>query len=219
MHFPAFLCALLLLAVPASAAPVHGLAMHGALKYPADFTHFDYVNPSAPVGGELRLEETGSFDNLNPFIVKGLAAGPVGMAFESLLVPSADEPFSEYGLIAESIEVPDDRSWVVFNLRSQARFHDGSPITADDVLFSFDILRAKGLPHYRAYYANVKTAEKLADRKVRFVFAPGENRELPLILGRRNIGKPTPSNRPLWKRRWAAVPTGWRVSRSAATSS
>ena len=187
MRFPAFLCALLLLAVPASAAPVHGLAMHGALKYPADFTHFDYVNPSAPVGGELRLEETGSFDNLNPFIVKGLAAGPVGMAFESLLVPSADEPFSEYGLIAESIEVPDDRSWVVFNLRSQARFHDGSPITADDVLFSFDILRAKGLPHYRAYYANVKTAEKLADRKVRFVFAPGENRELPLILGQMPI--------------------------------
>lgn len=187
MRIPAVLCALLLLTFPASAAPVHGLAMHGELKYPANFTHFDYANPNAPIGGDLRLEETGSFDSLNPFIVKGLAAGPVGMAFESLLTPSADEPFSEYGLIAESIEVPDDRSWVVFNLRSQARFHDGSPITADDVLFSFDILRAKGLPHYRAYYANVKTAEKLADRKVRFVFVPGENRELPLILGQMPI--------------------------------
>ena len=183
----------LLLAVGSSAwagmapLPEHGLAMHGQLKYPKDFHHFDYANPFAPTGGELRLAELGSFDSLNPFIVKGSAPSRINLCFESLLTPSADEPFSEYGLIAESIEVPEDRSWVVFNLRSQARFHDGSPITADDVLFSFDILRSKGAPFYRAYYANVLKREKLADRKVRFIFAAGENRELPLILGQMPI--------------------------------
>lgn len=170
-------------AVPATVAPVHGLAMHGQPKYPAGFDHFDYANPSAPKGGDLRLSAFGTFDNLNPFIVKGDAPGAAALPFETLMVSSGDEPFSEYGLIAESIEVPADRSWVVFNLRPQARFHDGSPITADDVLFSFDILRAKGAPFYRAYYQSVAKAEKLADRKVRFTFAPGDNRELPLILG------------------------------------
>ncbi len=185
----------LLLAGPAAAAtasssaapPVHGLAMHGEVKYPSGFSHFDYVNPDAPKGGELRLQALGSFDSLNPFIVKGQPASTAGMPFESLLVPSADEPFSEYGLIAESVEVPPDRSWVAFNLRQQARFHDGSPITADDVLFSFDILKTKGSPFYRAYYNSVLRAEKLADRKVRFVFAEGENRELPLIIGQMPI--------------------------------
>jgi len=173
----------LLLAHGAFAAqPVQGIAMHGEPKYPAGFTHFDYVNPDAPKGGELRLEALGSFDSLNPFIVKG-EAGEMPGVFETLMEPSADEPFTEYGLIAESIEVPPDRSWVVFNLRPQARFHDGSPITADDVLFSFDILRTKGAPFYRAYYQSVVKTEKLADRKVRFTFAAGENRELPLILG------------------------------------
>lgn len=172
---------------PSSPGPVQGIAMHGQPKYPAGFSHFDYVNPGAPKGGELRLEALGSFDSLNPFIVKGQPASTAAMPFETLLTPSADEPFSAYGLIAESIEVPDDRSWVVFNLRPQARFHDGSPITADDVLFSFDILKSKGSPFYRAYYASVTKAEKLADRKVRFVFANAENRELPLILGQMPI--------------------------------
>ncbi len=183
----------LLLAGPAAAAyaadtvPTHGLAMYGQPKYPAGFSHFDYVNANAPKGGEVRLEALGTFDSLNPYIVKGQPAGPAAMPFETLLVPSADEPFSEYGLIAETVEVPDDRSWVVFNLRKEARFHDGSPITADDVLFSFDILKSKGAPFFRAYYASVVKAEKLADRKVRFVFAKGENRELPLIVGQMPI--------------------------------
>lgn len=170
-------------AAPGGAMPQQGIAMYGPPKYPAGFDHFDYVNPAAPKGGELRMTGVGSFDNLNPFIVKGTAAAGAGTPFETLLEPSADEPFSEYGLIAESLELPADRSWVVFNLRPQARFHDGSPITADDVLFSFDILKAKGVPSYRAYYHSVVKAEKLADRKVRFTFAPGDNRELPLILG------------------------------------
>ena len=169
-------------AAPAAPTPQHGLAMHGELKYKADFTHFDYVNPDAPKGGELHMAALGSFDSLNPFIVKGQAA-EAPEVFETLMTPSADEPFSQYGLIAESVEVPADRSWVIFNLRPQARFHDGSPITADDVLFSFDILKTKGAPHYRAYYQSVSKAEKLGDRRVKFTFSGNENRELPLIVG------------------------------------
>ena len=165
-----------------AAQPEGGIAMHGQPKYAASFDHFDYVNPNAPKGGEVHLAAMGSFDNFNPFIVKGQSAD-IGQLFETLMASSADEPFSEYGLIAESIETPPERNWVVFNLRPQARFHDGSPITADDVLFSFDILRTKGTPNYRAYYQNVVKAEKLSDRKVRFSFAHGDNRELPLILG------------------------------------
>ncbi|CCG40714.1 extracellular solute-binding protein [Magnetospirillum molischianum] len=164
-------------------APVHGLAMRGAPKYPAGFSHFDYVNPNAPKGGEIRLSETGGWDSFNPFIVKGEAAGGSELPFETLMIESADEPFSEYGLLAESIEMPADRSWVAFTLRSKARWHDGKPITADDVVFSFDILKSKGHPRFRFYYAAVDKVEKVGERKVRFSFKPGDNRELPLILG------------------------------------
>jgi len=169
--------------LPALAAPVHGLAMHGLPKYPAGFTHFDYVNPTAPKGGELRLAEIGGWDSLNPFVVKGEAPGGADLPFETLMVESADEPFSEYGLLAESVEVPPDRSWVAFTLRPEARWHDGKPVTADDVVFSFNILKAKGHPRYRFYYAAVDKVEKLGERRVRFSFKPGDNRELPLILG------------------------------------
>jgi len=162
---------------------VHGVAMHGDLKYGPDFQHFDYVNPAAPKGGELRLAAIGGFDNLNPYIVKGQPAAGLGFLFETLATNSADEAFSEYGLIAETIEMPEDRSYVTFNLRPQARFHDGTPITADDVLFSFETLKTSGRPHFRFYYANVAKVEKLGERRVKFSFAPGENRELPLIIG------------------------------------
>ncbi|MEZ5584689.1 MAG: extracellular solute-binding protein [Candidatus Competibacteraceae bacterium] len=161
----------------------HGVAMHGDLKYGPDFQHFDYVNPAAPKGGELRLAAIGGFDNFNPYIVKGQPAAGLGFLFETLATNSADEAFSEYGLIAETIEMPEDRSYVIFNLRPQARFHDGSPITADDVLFSFETLKTHGRPHFRFYYANVAKVEKLGERRVKFAFAPGENRELPLIIG------------------------------------
>ncbi|WP_041042484.1 extracellular solute-binding protein [Paramagnetospirillum magnetotacticum] len=183
----ALLFALALLLCPAvraeTVAPVHGLAMHGTPKYGPGFKHFDYVNPNAPKGGEMKMAEIGGWDSLNPFIVKGEAPNAADLPFETLMVSSADEAFSEYGLIAESVEVPADRSWVVFNLRPKARWHDGKPITADDVVFSFEILKAKGHPRYRFYYAAVDKVERLAERRVRFSFKPGDNRELPLIIG------------------------------------
>ena len=160
----------------------HGIAIHGGPGYPADFTHFRYVDPNAPKGGSVRLSAFGTFDNLNPYILKGTPAPPGGV-FESLMTSSADEANTEYGLIAESVETPADRSWVIFNLRPEARWHDGKPITADDVVFTFDIIKAKGHPQYRAYYKNVTKAEKLGPLRVKFSFSGGENQELPVIIG------------------------------------
>ncbi len=161
----------------------HGMAMHGDLKYGPGFTHFDYADPKAIKGGTVRLSAIGTFDNLNPYILKGVAADGLGNVFETLMKSSDDEAFSQYGLIAESVELPQDRSWVVFNLRREARFHDGSSITAGDVVFSFNMLMEKGHPFYRSYYSSVDKVEKLDDHKVRFSFVPGDNRELPLIIG------------------------------------
>jgi len=159
----------------------HAIAMHGEPKYGPDFKHFDYVDPSAPKGGTLRMAFQGTFDSFNPFIPKGNAV-PTGSE-ETLLTSSADEPFTEYGLIAESIEWPPDRSWVIFNLREQARWHDGKPITADDVIWSFETLTTKGNPSYRFYYASVSQVERLGERRVKFTFKEKNNRELPLIVG------------------------------------
>jgi len=159
----------------------HGLSIHGDLKYGPGFKQFDYVNAAAAKGGDVRLAAIGTFDNLNPFILKGIPAAGITQLFDTLAVSSSDEPSSEYGLIAESMEVPADRSWVAFTLRPQARFHDGSPITADDVVWTFQTLKTKGHPLYRAYYAQVVKAEALGMRKVKFSFGPGENRELPVI--------------------------------------
>ena len=161
----------------------HGLSMYGDLKYGPGFTHFAYTNPRAPRGGEARLAAIGTFDTLNPFVLKGLPAAGIGEIFETLTVQSGDEPFSEYGLIAETIETPADRSWVAFTLRREARFHDGSPITADDVIWTFETLKRQGHPFYRSYYSKVASVERLRERTVRFTFAPGDNRELSLIVG------------------------------------
>jgi microcin C transport system substrate-binding protein len=163
--------------------PRHGIAMHGDPKYGPDFQHFDYVNPDAPKGGTVRLSAIGTYDTLNPYTLRGVSAAGLGYLFEALMVGSQDEPFSEYGLIAESVEMPEDRSWVAFTLRPGARFHDGTPITAEDVIWSFETLKTKGDPFYRAYYANVAKAEVVGERKVKFTFEPGDNRELPLIIG------------------------------------
>jgi microcin C transport system substrate-binding protein len=159
----------------------HAIAMHGEPKYGPDFTHFDYVNPNAPKGGTMRLAENGTFDSFNPFIPKGNAG--TGWAVERLLVSSGDEPFTKYGLIAESIEWPQDRSWVIFTLRPEARWHDGKPITVDDVIWSFEILKTKGHPFYRFYYGSVASAEQVGERRVKFTFSETGNRELPLIVG------------------------------------
>ena len=163
--------------------PSHGLAMHGDLKYPPEFTHFHYTNPDAPKGGNVRLSGVGSFDSLNPHILKGRKASSLGLVFDTLTDSSNDEPFSSYGLVAESMEVPEDRSWVIFNLRPEARFHDGSPITAEDVAFSMEILKTKGHPFYRSYFGSVGKIEILGPHRLKFSFEGGENRELPLIVG------------------------------------
>ncbi|MDX5298298.1 MAG: ABC transporter substrate-binding protein, partial [Gammaproteobacteria bacterium] len=159
--------------------------MHGDLKYPAGFKHFDYVNPQAPKGGTLRQSVIANgFDSFNPFILKGVAAAGVSThLYDTLTVKSADEPFSEYGLIAESVELPENRRWVVFNLHPKARFSDGKSITADDVAFSFNILRDKGHPFFKAYYADVANIQVESPSRIRFEFADTQNRELPLIIG------------------------------------
>ncbi len=166
------------------ARAMHGASMYGDLKYGPDFTHFDYANPDAPDGGTLVLSAVGSFDSLNPYILKGTPASGLTLTFETLTVGSADEPFSEYGLIAESIEMPEDRSWVIFTLRPEARWHDGEPITVEDVIWSLETLKTKGHPFYRAYYANIAKAEQVGERQVKMTFEEGLiNRELPLIAG------------------------------------
>ncbi len=165
------------------AGPTHGLSIHGDLKYPRGFTHFDYADPRAPKGGGVTLSAPGTFDNLNPFILKGVPASGVANTFDTLTVNSFDEPSSEYGLVAETIETPPDRSWVAFTLRPAARFHDGRPITVEDVIWTFETLRTKGHPQYRSYYAAVASVEKTGPRTVRFTFKEGENRELPVIVG------------------------------------
>lgn len=178
-------CILVLLGLlPTSVfAAQHGLAMFGDLKYDSDFQHFDYVNPDAPKGGTMRFAAIGTFDSLNPFILKGISAQGVGHLFDTLMAGSKDETFSQYGLLAESVEVASDNSQVTFHLRTSARFHDGAPVTADDVVFSFNTLLTKGHPVYRTLYSDVEQAEALDTHTVRFVFKHTENRELPLILG------------------------------------
>lgn len=177
-----------LLAQPAGAYAAdsvvsHGLSMYGDLKYPQNFAHFDYVNPDAPKGGTLRLAAQGTFDNLNPYILKGVSAPGLGLTFDTLLDGSRDEAFSEYGLLAERAEMAQDRSYVVFDLRPQARFHDGKPVTAEDVVFTFNTLMDKGHPFYKAYYADVKEVKAEGALRVRFTFKMAGNRELPLIIG------------------------------------
>ncbi len=166
------------------AAEQHGMALHGDLKYGPDFEHFQYVEPDAPKGGSVRLAAQGStYDNLNPFILRGISPAGIGQVFDTLTTQSADEPFSEYGLIAESMVVADDYSWVRFTLREQARFHDGVPITPEDVIWTFETLKEKGHPHYRVYYNDIARAERVGERAVKFHFSMDNNAELPLIIG------------------------------------
>ncbi len=180
-------CLVALCGTPSAVAGVnksHAITLYDeAPKYGPDFKHFDYVNPDAPVGGAFRIApaQEASFDSFNPFIPRGNAVSTGSV--ETLMVGSEDEPFTNYGLIAETIEWPDDRSWVIFNLNPAAHWHDGSPITADDVIWTFNTLIEKGSPQYRFYYSSVDKVEKLGERRVRFNFNESNNRELPLIIG------------------------------------
>ena len=179
--------AALALAAPANADIItsHGISTFGELKYEAGFPHLDYVNPDAPKGGEISVWGFGSFDSMHPYTTKGRSGQLSSIFFESLLEGTADEPDSVYGLVAESLEYPEDRSHVIFNMRPEARFSDGSPLTADDVVFSYEILRDKGLPSFRAVIQKqVESAEALGPHRVKFTFKEGEpTRDLPQTVG------------------------------------
>jgi peptide/nickel transport system substrate-binding protein len=158
--------------------------MHGEPALPENFAHFRYADPDAPKGGRLTIGVLGTFDSLNPLIVKGVPAQSLrGYVIESLLARGYDEPFTLYGLLARSVETDAERSFVTFNLDERARFSDGAPVTPEDVVFSWRLLRDKGRPNFRTYYAKVSKAEKIGERSVRFDLSGAEDRELPLILG------------------------------------
>src|SRR6185295_9393652 len=178
----------------AQAEPRHAIAMHGEPALPAGFSHFAYVNASAPKGGRMVQGVLGTFDSLNPFIVRGLPPqawrAPLippnalsGTVIEGLMVRGYDEPFTLYGLLARTVETDDSRSYVTFGIDPAARFSDGKPVTAADVLFSWELFRDKGRPNQRTYYRKVVKAEALDALTVRFDFGGSQDRELPLILG------------------------------------
>ena len=176
-----------LISAAASAETIksHGISTFGELKYSADFPHLDYVNPDAPKGGEISIWGFGSFDSMHPYTTKGRAGQLSSMFFESLLENTADEADAVYGLVAESLEYPEDRSYVIFNMRPEARFSDGSPLTAEDVVFSYETLRDKGLPSFRAVIQKqIESAEILTPHRVKFTFKDGiPTRDLPLTVG------------------------------------
>jgi microcin C transport system substrate-binding protein len=163
---------------------VHALSMFGDVKYGPDFKHFDYANPQAPKGGKVRIGAVGSFDSLNSHTIKGDSIGVEGT--ETLVTSSLDEPFTEYGLIAKEIWHPEDRSRVVFRLRPEAKFHDGKPITVEDVIWSMEVQK-KNLPNIQQYFQNVVKLEQTGDHEVTFIFDKGGNRELPLISGQLSV--------------------------------
>lgn len=171
---------------------LHAIGMHAAPRLPQGFRHFPYADPDAPKGGRVSVGELGSFDSLNPYIIRGVTPPHVReLVFESLLARNQDEPFTLYAWVAKGLEVPDDRSSVTFHLDERARFSDGAAVTADDVIFTYALLREKGWPYHRAHYAKVARVEKLSAHTVRFAFAPIQDasgqdsidREMPLIMG------------------------------------
>jgi len=174
----------LVLAVPLKAQEIiraHGVSTFGELKYPADFEHFDYVNPAAPKGGTFSTWAFGNFDSMTPFILKGDAAALSTIFYDSLMTGSLDEPDAMYGLVAKTVEYPASREWVIFHMRPEAQFSDGTKVTAHDVVFSFETLRDKGAPSYRVLFKDIASAEALDDLTVKFSFDPkGALRELLL---------------------------------------
>ena len=162
----------------------HGLSLFGDIKYPEGFKHFDYVNPQAPQGGTVRLSAFGTFDNFNTVVagVKGSIAAGSELFIETLMTPALDEVSTAYGLLAEAVSHPADHSTVTYRLRANARWHDGKPVTPDDVIFSFDVLKTNS-PFYGAYYRHVTKVELTGEREITFTFDGPGNRELPHIVG------------------------------------
>ncbi|MCL6708858.1 extracellular solute-binding protein [Pseudomonas sp. R2.Fl] len=174
----------------AAAEPLHGIAMHGQPALPADYTHFPYADPAVKKGGKIAYGVVGTFDSLNSFVLKGMRTTARGiwdpeygnLYYEALMTRSWDEPFSLYGLLAESVEWDEDRSFIQFNINPKARWHDGKPVTAEDVIFSFKLLQDKGRPPYSTRLATVEKMEKVGENSVRFTFNDKANRETPLII-------------------------------------
>jgi len=193
LAMPALLHRPVLAATPAGAAGpdgitrTHALSLLGEPALPPDFPHWPWVDPNAPKGGEIALTALGSYDSFNPFILRGTAAVGIINLYDSLLKESADEASTEYCHLAGRIELPADQRWVAFELRDTARWHDGMPITADDVVWTFNTLREKGRPNYRAYWADVAEVVAEGQRRVVFRFKTNENRELPLIVGQLQV--------------------------------
>ncbi|GBF27515.1 oligopeptide-binding protein AppA [bacterium MnTg02] len=194
--FPKFLTSLAIIGI-ATIAPLHGaqsenasrhhaLSLIGTPKYAADFKHFDYVNPNAPKGGRVRIAAVGSYDSLNPISFKGVAALGIGLIYETLMYDSLQESSTSYGLIAEWAEYPADYSSVTFKLRKEARWHDGKPITPEDVIFSLEMIK-KVNPRWAFYYKNITKAEKSGEHAVTFTFDTKGNRELPMITGQLTV--------------------------------
>lgn len=172
----------------AYAAPKTSISLYGDIKYPSNFTHFDYVNPNAPKGGVLRLPAIGSFDTLHPYIIKGQSADGVdALTGITLMTQSYDEPFSMYAYLASSVERAEDNLSITFNLNSDAVWNDKKPITAHDVVWTFNTLIKDGAPFYRAYYNDVKSVTAINDKTVKFDFKTNQNKELPLIIAQMPI--------------------------------
>jgi microcin C transport system substrate-binding protein len=166
----------------------HAISLYGELKYGPDFTHFEYANPEAPKGGDLIIGWIGTFDSLNPYILKGISPPRMGgLLFDTLTEHADDEIFSEYGRLAERVEVPEDNSWVLYTLREEARWHDGQPVTPEDVIFTLETYKTKGHPGLRNYYSSIEKAEKVGARQVKLIFGEENNKELPLIAGQMAI--------------------------------
>ena len=161
----------------------HAIAMHGEPKYNKDFLSVEYVSNNAEKGGNIVRSSIGTYDTFNPFTLKGTSAAGIGFLYESLTTGSSDEAFTEYGLLAETIEWPEDRSWVAFTLRDGAVWHDGKKISSEDVIWTFNTLMEKGHPFYKYYYGDVSEVIKLSENKVKFIFSTNTNKELPLIVG------------------------------------
>ncbi|MDO6814464.1 extracellular solute-binding protein [Cobetia amphilecti] len=172
---------------PLDVPTVHGLAIYGEPAHKPGFTHFPYVNPEAPVGGRMTRAAIGSFDSTNPFILKGNSVAGLnyfgGLIYDTLMIPSADEPFTEYGLLASGVRLAEDRSAIEFDIDPRARFHDGVAVTAEDVVFTYRLLKDEGLPFFKSYYHDVTGVSVIDADTVRFEMAPGAARELPLIIG------------------------------------